>query len=132
MTRCAPFASLPALVLVLALALPAAAQAPLRNFPATALRGELRVLQPPEVAINGKPGRLAPGSRIRDANNLLAMSGTLVGEKLVVHYTLDPLGQLLDVWVLTPQERGRQPWPGTPEQAQAWSFNVDAQTWSKP
>jgi hypothetical protein len=103
-----------------------------RNFPATALRGELRVVQPPEVLLNGSAARLAPGARIRDPQNMLALSGALVGQPLVVNYTLDTLGLVLDVWVLTPIERARQPWPTTPAQAQAWSFNADAQTWSRP
>ena len=41
-------------------------------------------------------------------------------------------GLVLDVWVLTPAEAARKPWPVTPEQAQAWRFNPDAQTWTRP
>lgn len=126
MLRCA--------LLVAALAaasLPAAAQLQ-RNFPATALRGELRVTQPPEAVLNNRPARLAPGSRIRGADNMLVMSGAIVGRPLLVHYTLDPSGLMLDVWVLTPAEAARKPWPVTPEQAQAWRFNPDAQTWIRP
>lgn len=114
-----------------AVSVPAAAQMQ-RSFPATALRGELRVTQPPEVLINGRPARLAPGARIRGADQLLVMSGAVVGAKLLVHYTLDSTGLLLDVWVLTPTEAARNPWPVTPEQAQNWRFNADAQTWSRP
>ncbi len=109
----------------------AAAQAQ-RNFPAHALRGEVRVVQPPEVLLNGSPARLAPGARIRDMANMLAMSGALVGLPLVVNYTLDTQGSILDVWVLTATERARQPWPSTAAQAQSWQFNADAQTWSRP
>lgn len=126
MLRCA--------LLVAALAaasLPAAAQLQ-RNFPATALRGELRVTQPPEAVLNNRPARLAPGSRIRGADNMLVMSGAIVGRPLLVHYTLDPSGLMLDVWVLTPAEAARKPWPVTPEQAQVWRFNPDAQTWIRP
>jgi len=103
-----------------------------RNFPATALRGELRVTQPPETLLNNRLARLAPGSRIRGADNLLLMSGALVGAPLLVHYTLDTSGLLLDVWVLTPAEAARKPWPVTPEQAQTWRFNADTQTWTRP
>lgn len=119
------------LVAGLVAALPAAAQFA-RNFPAHALRGEMTVLQPPEVLLNGRNARLAPGSRIRDQNNLLVMSGALVQRKVVVHYTLDAAGQLMEVWLLTPDERSRQPWPTTPAQAQAWVFDPAGQTWSKP
>jgi len=123
MLRCATLAA--ALV-----ALPAAAQMP-RNFPANALRGELVVVQPPEVRLNGSTTRLAPGARIRGVNNMLAMSGSLVGQKWVVHYTREISGELLDVWLLTPAERARQPWPITEEQAKAWAFDPVGQTWSK-
>lgn len=112
-----------------AAALPAHAQAP-RNFPATALRGELVIQQPPQVLLNGEPARLSPGSRIRGENNMLAMSAALAGQKLVVHYTLDNYGLVHDVWVLTDAERARKPWPTKPEQLQAWRFDAFAQTWS--
>ena len=109
----------------------ALAQTP-RNFPADALRGEIVVTQPPELLLNRMPARLAPGARIRGADNMLVMSGAAVNQRLVVHYTLDLQGQLLNVWVLTPAERARQPWPGTRQEAATWSFNADAQTWSRP
>jgi len=110
---------------------PANAQAP-RPFPATALRGEIVVLQPPEIALNGRPAHLAPGSRIRGENNLLQVSGALVNMRLVVNYTLDPTGLLMDIWILTPEERARRPWPVTPEQAAAWTFDAASQTWRRP
>lgn len=119
-----------ALLVGLALATPAWAQAQ-RNFPAHALRGEMLVLQPPAVSIDGKPARLAPGARIRDENNMLAMSGALAERRLVVHYTLEPNGMLLDVWVLTPQELARQPWPKTLDEARSWVFDPVGQRWSK-
>ncbi len=130
MLRCA----LPGLAACLVLA---ATHAPVlaqvqRNFPANAMRGELRITQPPEALLNGAPARLAPGARIRDTRNMLAMSGALAGRPMVVNYTLDTQGLVLDVWMLTEQERSRQPWPSTPAQARAWVFNPTAQTWSRP
>jgi hypothetical protein len=110
---------------------PAAAQMP-RPFPAHALRGELVVLQAPEVALNGGAARLAPGARIRGENNLLLLSGSLVNQRHTVNYTRDPSNLLLDVWILTPAERASLPWPATPEQAAAWTFDPSAQTWSRP
>jgi hypothetical protein len=103
-----------------------------RNFPANALRGEIAFGQPPEVQLNGQAARLAPASRIRGTNNLLVMSGALVGKKAVVHYTLDPLGLVLDVWILTDAERAKQPWPTKAVDAKAWSFDPVAQVWTKP
>ena len=109
----------------------AAAQAP-RNFPATALRGEIVITQPPELLLNQSPARLAPGARIRSADNLLLLSGAAVNKRLLVHYTLDLHGHLLDVWVLTPTELARKPWPATPQEAAAWTFDPAGQVWSRP
>lgn len=126
MLRCAFLA-----LVTSALALPAGAQMS-RPFPANALRGELVITQPPEVLVNRQPARLAPGARIRGANNLLLMSGALIGQPLMVHYTFEPGGELLDVWVLTAGEAAKNPWPRTQSEAASWSFNPDAQTWSRP
>ncbi len=135
MSRCAlpTFTVLTATTALLAglCAMPVAAQTP-RPFPATALRGEFVVLQPPEVALNGRAARLAPGARIRGDNNLLQLSGALVNQRLIVNYTVDPSGLLLDVWILTAAERARLPWPTTPEQAAAWTFDPSAQAWIRP
>ena len=129
MLRCVPGRVLVlALLATLAAMAPAQAQLP-RSFPANALRGELLVVQPPDVMLNGEPARLAPGARIRGQNNLLQMSGALVGAKLLVHYTPDPEGLLLNVWVLTAEEAARKPWPTTLAQAQRWNFDPAAQSW---
>ena len=121
---------------VLAAALPlllaaGAATQTTRPFPATALRGALVITQPPEVLLNGAPARLSPGSRIRGANNMLQLSAALAGQQLLVHYTREPSGLVHDVWVLTPDEAARKPWPATPEEAQRWEFNPVAQTWTR-
>ncbi len=126
MIRCVTLAAT-----LLAFALPAAAQMQ-RNFPATALRGELVVLQPPEARLNGRPARLAPGARIRGDNNLFVLSGALIDQRLLVHYTLNTTGELQDVWVLTPTEIAKRPWPTLPEQARSWVFDPAAQVWSRP
>ena len=66
--------------------------------------GVLRVVAPPEVLLNGKPVRLSPGARIRGPNNLMVMSASLVGQDLKVLYTLEPLGLVHEVWILTARE----------------------------
>ena len=109
---------------------PAGAQIISRNFPPNALRGTLVVTQPPQITIDGKTERLSPGARIRGANNMLQMSGALVGQNLLVHYTREPAGLLHDVWILTPEEAARKPWPSTAEEARRWEFNPAAQTWT--
>jgi hypothetical protein len=119
-----------AFLIACALALPVVAQVQ-RNFTANALRGEVVFGTPPEVTLNGKPARLAPGARIHGDNNMLLMSGTLIGRKLVVNYTTELEGMLLEVWILSRSEMERKPWPTTEKEAQAWLFNPDAQTWTR-
>ena len=112
-------------------AAPAAAQVQ-RMFPQTALRGQIVFGDPPEITLNGRPARLAPGARIRAQNNMLEMSGALLGSKALVHYTVDNYGLLKDVWILRPEELANKPWPVNAQQAQEWEFDPTAQTWSKP
>jgi hypothetical protein len=118
-----------ALCATLVLALPVHAQ---RIFENNALRGELVVKAPPEALLNGKPVRLAPGVRIRNQQNLIQLSGTLVDQRLVVNYTLDGMGLVRDVWVLTDEEARRWPWPRTIEESRAWQFDPTLQRWTKP
>lgn len=102
-----------------------------RFFPAHALRGELVVTQHPDALINGKPARLAPGSRIKGDNNLLLQPGAITGQKLIVHYTVESSGLVMDVWVLNPVELANKPWPTTPAESATWAFNPGNQTWVK-
>jgi hypothetical protein len=127
MTRCVA-----ALSLAFVLAGNAQAQTVQRNFPATALRGEISFGQPPEVLVNGQPTRLAPAARIHGLNNMLVMSGALMGKSAVVNYVLDSLGLVQDVWILTDAERAKKPWPTNAKDARAWSFDPIAQVWTKP
>lgn len=130
MYRCASIAALAAL-LCAPLAQAQVMQAT-RFFPKDALRGELQITQPPEALLNGQAARLAPGSRIRGTNNMLVLSGAVVGQKFSVNYTLDPTGLVMDVWVLTEAEQKASPWPRTPQEAAAWRFDPSTQTWAKP
>ncbi len=133
MPRCAcrlALAAIAAVIVLSACGQTAQAQTA-RRFPQNALRGEFQVVQPPDLLLNGQAARLAPGARIRGADNLQQMSAALVGNRLLVHYTVDPLGLVLNVWVLTPEEAARRPWPESPEQAQRWEFDAAAQTWTK-
>jgi hypothetical protein len=80
------------------------AQLGVRPFPPAAERGNLVVTAPPMLLLNGKPDRLSPGARIRGQNNLLVLSGTVIGQTLLVNYVRNPTGEVHDVWVLTPAE----------------------------
>jgi len=93
--------------LALTLGAPVAAQTtPQRIPPITpaAQRGVLVVTAPPEVLLDGQATRLSPGARIHGLNNLLVMSGSLVGQALIVRYTRDPVGLVHEVWILTETE----------------------------
>ena len=102
-----------------------------RPFPATALRGELQITQFPDARMNGKPARLAPGARIKNEVNLWVPPAGLTGQKLVVHYTVESSGLIMDVWVLNPAELANKPWPTTPAESATWQFNPGNQTWIK-
>jgi hypothetical protein len=121
------------LVLTLALcasALPAAAQVQ-RHFPQDALRGDIIIGTPPVISVNGRSAQLAPGARIRDMNNMLALSASISGARFTANYTIDTGGQVKDVWVLRPDELAKKPWPSTPQEAAVWAFDPAAQTWTK-
>ncbi|HET9978218.1 MAG TPA: hypothetical protein VFQ20_12315 [Burkholderiaceae bacterium] len=124
MNRC-----LVVLAVALCAALPAHAQ---RVFERNALRGELQLTAPPEALLNGKPARLSPGARIRNPQNMIVLSGTVVGQKLPVNYTLDGFGLVHNVWILSADEVARQPWPKTAAEATTWTFDSTLQRWSKP
>ncbi len=145
MNRCAPLAQTSRRAVLRALAistfalplvatlLPLEAQAQVqRNFPTKALRGEVTFGEPPLAQLNRQATQLAPGARIRDTNNMMVVSGSLVGQRLVVNYTLDSLGQLHEIWILREEEARNLPWPRTPAEAQSWVFDPVAQTWTKP
>ena len=95
---------LAALLTGFAWSIPAAAQQGVRQFPPAAQRGTLAVTAPPEVLLNGRPERLAPGARIRSVSNSLVMSGSLAGQTHIVNYVREPQGLIKDVWLLTELE----------------------------
>jgi hypothetical protein len=107
-----------ALAAVAAVCIVAPAAAQQRAFPQNALRGALVLTTPTQGVLNGQPVGLAPGLRIRGQDNMLAMSGPLLGSKLLVHYTTDLQGFVKDVWILTPEEAAKRPWPTTAQEAQ--------------
>jgi len=112
MNRCPPSARTRRQLVIATLALaalPALAQtAPVRNFPASALRGTLVVTQPPVITMDGKAARLSPGARITGPNNLLVMSAHLIGQELTVNYTLEQHGLVHEVWILTAAEAAQR------------------------
>ena len=106
MNRCIPhlFSAIFILAAASATAQTADFKPNVRQFPAAALRGELVVVAPPDITLDGKADRLSPGSRIRDVNNMLVMSGALVNQKVVVNYVRESAGHVHEVWILNSEE----------------------------
>ena len=95
---------------VAALALLAAvahAQVPLRDTPKDVKHGHITVTTPPQIDLDGKPDRLSPGARIRNIDNRIIMSSTLVGQTVPVVYRRETTGMVHEVWILTPQEESK-------------------------
>jgi hypothetical protein len=136
MNRCA--SSLAALALactgVLATLVPATADAQVvqRKFPQNALRGKISFGQSPAIHLNGTATVMAASYRVHSTNNLIVMAAGLAnGLTYTVDYTLDMQDRVQEVWILTATEVAKQPWPTTKAQAQAWTFDPVAQTWTK-
>jgi hypothetical protein len=99
-----------------------------RALPQKSLRGELIVVAAPDIRLNGKPSRLAPGSRIHGENNAIVMATTLTNQRLAINYTVDLAGQVQDVWILSEPER-RVAWPRTSEESLRWEFDPNRNGW---
>lgn len=133
MNRCTPrlIATLMLLATVGLGSLPGAAQAQeakpeVRPFPKDALRGEMVVHAAPTISMDGKPDRLSPGARIRDANNMLVLSGALVEQPLVVNYLRENTGLVHQVWILNSEEI-RQKRPNTRSSWFSFGSSTDAE-----
>lgn len=79
-----------------------------RNFPVGTLRGSFVMVGAPDILLDGQADRLSAGARIRNPQNMLLTPASIIGQKLLVNYTRDPSGLVLDVWVLTPVEARAQ------------------------
>ena len=74
----------------------------------------MTVLSTQDVTINGVQERLSPGSRIRNFNNSLVLTGGLVGQTFTVNYARDAAGMVHEVWILNAAEAAqRMPGPDT-------------------
>jgi hypothetical protein len=80
-----------------------------RSFPPQAQPAVLQVTQAPDLLLNGKPARLAPGARIRASDDLLMLSGTLTGQTLVLNMVLEAGGLVKEVLILSPEEAAQAP-----------------------
>jgi hypothetical protein len=110
MNRCPPlpsaryFGLLSLVAAILWVCGPATAQTTPRQFPPSAKRALLQVMQPPDILLNGAPERLSPGARIKGVTNMMVMSGALVGTPVLVNYQRDMQGLIHEVWILSAEE----------------------------
>ncbi len=74
-----------------------------RKFPERTRLGTLEIVVFPQARLDGKDVTLAPGTRIHDRSGLLALPATVKGP-VEVRYRLDTLGQVIEAWILTPEE----------------------------
>ena len=88
---------------IVLLALAASAAAQLRTIPPDAKRARMSHVQDMIVELNGQRARLAPGSQIRDANNLVVLPAALPPSSLV-KFRADAEGMIRQVWILSPHE----------------------------
>jgi len=94
-------------LLSLVLAYPGAALTQQRVIPEQAKRGYVQHVGGPEISIDGRPARLAPGAAIRDQKNFIVVPGSMPRAGAWADYTKDASGQVSAVWLLTPAERAR-------------------------
>lgn len=87
---------------------PAQAQLINRQFPDATELGLLVVGIFPEVTLNGKPQRLAPGALIRNQDNRIVTPNLVAGPQWVVVYLMDMSGQVGNVWILRDDEIKRE------------------------
>jgi hypothetical protein len=85
-------------------ALAASAQQPRPvPLPADATYGELKAFQHPQARIGDKLLRLAPGAKLHNTQNLIIMPVGMPQQASVL-YRLDPSGEIIELWLLTPAE----------------------------
>lgn len=80
-----------------------------RALPQEAKRGWMQMLGVGEVIIDGQVLRLSPATQLRGANNMIVpppMVGHLMAgaSSLPVKYTLDPMGAVHRIWILSRAE----------------------------
>lgn len=94
------------LILAAALALPALAID--RPFPANVLRGKFTPGYFPDITLDGKARQLSPAARIFNQDNRIEMPAAVRGKDLVVNYTVDSMGNIDRIWILTAEEAAQK------------------------
>jgi len=81
-----------------------AMQANARPFPANVKRGVLKCAAAPQIVIDDKLMQATPATRIYNDANLIVMPAYLGSASKVVNYTLNTVGQVERIWILTDAE----------------------------
>lgn len=79
-----------------------------RPFPPNALRGKMTPGYFPDLSIDGKARKLSPSARIFNEENTIDMPSSLRGKDIVVNYTVDAMGDIDRIWILTRDEAARK------------------------
>ena len=83
---------------------PADAQQRMIPIPVKAKRADITFNGTPEILVDGKLARMAPGARITDRNNMLVLPGSLNGMAKTKFTVEETTGLVMLVWILTEQE----------------------------
>ena len=78
----------------------------LRPIPGMAAKAEMVVVSDRVITLNGTSYKLSPGAVIRNAQNLIVLTQTLIGSTVYyVRVLLDGNSDVSQVWILTPGEQ---------------------------
>ncbi len=77
-----------------------------RAFPEKTRLGTLEIVVFPQAKLDEKPVMLAPGARIFSDSNMLSTPASVRGPVQVL-YRLDPMGQIIEAWILSAEELRR-------------------------
>ena len=98
-------------LLVLLWAVPVLAQTRPSPIPQDSRQGYIRHVEEMAVTVDDKVMQLAAGATVRNQQNLIIVPMSIPREGAWADYMLDRDGQVLRVWLLTPDELAR-PKPG--------------------
>ncbi|MTV40128.1 hypothetical protein [Duganella radicis] len=79
-----------------------------RPFPAHILRGKFTPGYFPDITLDGKARQLSPSARIFNQDNRIEMPAAVRGKDLVVNYTIDSMGYIDRIWILTADEAAQK------------------------
>lgn len=100
---------------IAALCVAAGAQTlPARVYPAGSLQGNAEFGAFPSVTINCQSYTLGPGARVYDSKNRILLTGQLQGVSAPVVFQRDPMGNIVQVWLLSPEQARMQLAPKAP------------------